>query len=198
MPATTKLGTGRRGELLTLACGLFAEKGFQATTVRDIAEAAGILSGSLYHHFDSKETMVDEIIRSFQDELFAEYDAIMATNSGPREKLAAIIVTSFESIHNHRDAVAIYQHESKYLQQFDRFSYLIERNKQYRDIVMSLLAEGVSAGVFRADLDVEITYRFIRDSVWVAVGWYHPERGLTANEIAERYLGIVLEGIARK
>ncbi|MCW4354985.1 TetR/AcrR family transcriptional regulator [Hoyosella sp. YIM 151337] len=198
MPATTKLSTGRRGELLTLACGLFAEKGFQATTVRDIAEAAGILSGSLYHHFDSKETMVDEIIRSFQDELFAEYDAIMATNSGPREKLAAIIATSFESIHNHRDAVAIYQHESKYLQQFDRFSYLIERNKQYRDIVMSLLAEGVSEGVFRADLDVEITYRFIRDSVWVAVGWYHPERGLAASEIAERYLGIVLEGIARK
>ena len=55
----------RRGELLAIAAGLFAEKGFKNTTVRDIADAAGILSGSLYHHFDSKESMVDEILRSF-------------------------------------------------------------------------------------------------------------------------------------
>ncbi|MDJ0113374.1 helix-turn-helix domain-containing protein, partial [Rhodococcus erythropolis] len=54
--------SGRRDELLEIAAGLFADRGVRATTVRDIADAAGILSGSLYHHFDSKESMVDEIL----------------------------------------------------------------------------------------------------------------------------------------
>src|SRR3546814_5788897 len=64
----------RRDELLHIAAKLFAEKGFKNTTVRDIADAAGILSGSLYHHFDSKESMVDELLVRFQTELFDRYD----------------------------------------------------------------------------------------------------------------------------
>ena len=60
----------RRDELLAIAAELFAERGFTNTTVRDIADAAGILSGSLYHHFDSKESMVDELLDTFQTELW--------------------------------------------------------------------------------------------------------------------------------
>ncbi|NLA37272.1 MAG: helix-turn-helix transcriptional regulator, partial [Actinobacteria bacterium] len=52
----------RRDELLGLAATMFAERGLRATTVRDIADSAGILSGSLYHHFASKEAMVDEVL----------------------------------------------------------------------------------------------------------------------------------------
>lgn len=55
---------------------MFAEQGLRSTTVRDIADSAGILSGSLYHHFDSKESMVDEILRSFLDSLFARYSTL--------------------------------------------------------------------------------------------------------------------------
>ena len=62
-------------------------KGFRNTTVRDIADAAGILSGSLYHHFDSKESMVDEILSTFQEELFGQYDEILAGDDDPRAKL---------------------------------------------------------------------------------------------------------------
>src|SRR5947208_13211616 len=105
----------RRDELLDLAARLFAERGFRATTVRDIAEAAGILSGSLYHHFDSKESMVDEILTGFQDELFGRYREILAAELGPRAALEAVVVASFESIDRRHDAVAIYQNEAKYL-----------------------------------------------------------------------------------
>ena len=49
---------------------MFAERGLRATTVRDIADSAGILSGSLYHHFKSKEQMVEEVLRGFLDWLF--------------------------------------------------------------------------------------------------------------------------------
>ncbi|MFB9728843.1 TetR/AcrR family transcriptional regulator [Haloechinothrix salitolerans] len=197
-PANRQTSSGRRAELLALACKLFAERGFRATTVRDIAEEAGILSGSLYHHFDSKESMIDELLRGFQDELFGRYREIVAKRLGPRETLRAVITASFESIHKHHDEVAIYQNESQYLGQFPRFSYLEERNAEFRDLWTSILADGVRSGDFRSDLDIEVTYRFIRDTVWVAVRWYSPGGSLTAEDVAEQYLRILLDGISAK
>jgi AcrR family transcriptional regulator len=187
----------RRDELLALAARLFAERGFRATTVRDIADAAGILSGSLYHHFDSKESMVDEILTTFQEGLFGRYEEIVAAGRGPRETLEAVVIASFESIDRNHAEVAIYQNEAKYLSQFDRFAYLNERNRQLRKLWAGILRDGVRAGVFRADLDVELVYRFIRDTVWVAVHWYRPGGELSAEQVARQYLRILLDGIAR-
>jgi AcrR family transcriptional regulator len=188
--------TDRRAELLAIAAELFAEHGLRATTVRDIADAAGILSGSLYHHFDSKESMVDEILRTFLDDLFGRYREIIAAELGPREALEAIVVASFESIDRQHDAVAIFQNESGYLAQFDRFSYLGDRNVEFRKLWIGLLEDGVRAGVFRPGMDLELLYRFIRDTVWVAVGWYRPGGALSAEAVAQQYLGILLDGIA--
>src|SRR3954471_7408881 len=109
MPESTMT---RRGELLQIAAELFASKGFRNTTVRDIADAAGILSGSLYHHFDSKESMVDEILRTFQEELFASYDAVLASDDDPRTKIDKCVRLSFEAIDRHPHEVAIFQNEA--------------------------------------------------------------------------------------
>ena len=196
-PLASAPAHSRRDELLRIAAGLFAEKGFKNTTVRDIADAAGILSGSLYHHFDSKESMVDEILRTFQEELFGQYDEILASDLDPRAKLERAVVVSFEAIDKHRDEVAIFQNEAAYLLTFDRFSYLADRNQQSRDVWLTLLRSGVEAGVLRDDLALELTYRFIRDTVWVAVSWYRPGGRRTHTEIARQYLSILLEGIAR-
>ena len=106
------------------------------------------------------------------------------------------MVASFEAIDRHHAEVAIYQNEAKYLSQFERFGYLRDRNRQFRKLWSGILQDGVSAGVFRSGLDVELVYRFIRDTVWVAVHWYRPGGDLTANEIAKQYLGILLDGIA--
>ncbi|SFQ09284.1 DNA-binding transcriptional regulator, AcrR family [Amycolatopsis arida] len=188
--------SGRRAELLALAARLFAERGYVSTTVRDIADAAGILSGSLYHHFDSKESMADEILRGFLDELFGTYAEIVAAGLGPRRTLEAVVTASFRSIHDHPAEVAIYQNEAKHLAQFDRFDYLERRNAEFRRLWNTILTDGVRDGVFRADLDVELVYRFIRDTVWVAVRWYNPGGTLSADDVAKQYLAILLDGIA--
>lgn len=192
----TPAPSNRRDELLAIAARLFAEKGFKNTTVRDIADAAGILSGSLYHHFDSKESMVDEILSTFQDELFGRYDAILLGGDDPRSKLEQAVQVSFEAIDRHRDEVAIFQNEAAYLGTFERFAYLAERNRQSREVWITLLDDGVRAGVLRSDLDVELTYRFLRDTVWVAVAWYRPGGKLTHEVIASQYLTILLDGIS--
>lgn len=195
MSAEPVPANSRRDELLSIAAGLFAEKGFKNTTVRDIADAAGILSGSLYHHFDSKESMVDEILRTFQEELFGQYDAILSGDDDPLTKLERAVLVSFDAIDQYRDEVAIFQNEAVYLLTFDRFAYLADRNQQSREVWLTLLQSGIDAGVLRDDLDLELTYRFIRDTVWVAVSWYRPGGRRTHTEIAKQYLSILLEGI---
>jgi AcrR family transcriptional regulator len=187
---------GRRAELLRIAAGLFAEKGFKNTTVRDIADASGIQSGSLYHHFDSKESMVDEILSSFQEQLFGSYDEILTSGDDARTKLERAVRVSFEAIDRHRHEVAIFQNEADYLGGFDRFAYLAERNAQSRAVWITLLDEGVRSGALRSDLDIELTYRFIRDTVWVAVRWYRPGGSLTHEHVADQYLAILLDGIS--
>ena len=196
MSAEPVSGNTRREELLQIAAGLFADKGFKNTTVRDIADASGILSGSLYHHFDSKESMIDEILSTFQAELFGRYDQILGSSDDARAKLEQAVRVSFEAIDRHRHEVAIFQNEADYLGTFERFGYLAERNEQSRQVWMRLLTEGVESGALRSDLDVELVYRFIRDTVWVAVRWYRPGGTLTHEDVANQYLTILLDGIA--
>ncbi|MCW2857324.1 MAG: kstR2 3 [Marmoricola sp.] len=191
-------GLSRRDELLAIAGGLFAERGFKNTTVRDIADAAGILSGSLYHHFDSKESMVDELLDTFQTELWKQYDAIEASDLTARGKLEAVVRASFEAIGEHRNEVAIFQSDALYLATFERFGYLIERNRKFRTLWTGLLEAGVASGELRADLDIALVYRFLRDTVWVAVRWYRPGGTLTPADVADQYLTILLQGIEKE
>jgi len=193
--ATTK---DRRAELLAIAAQLFAERGLRATTVRDIADAAGILSGSLYHHFDSKESMVDEILRAFLDDLFHRYEKIVAQNLGPRATLEAVVVASFEAIDEHNAAVAIYQAEARHLAEQPRFGYIRDRLVEFRKLWRDVLRAGVADGTFRPDLDVELTYRFLRDTVWVGVSWYQPGGAISIDDIAAQYLSIVLDGMVTR
>ncbi|MFF0541885.1 TetR/AcrR family transcriptional regulator [Nocardia thailandica] len=193
--ATDTAKPTRRAELLGLAAGLFAERGLRATTVRDIADAAGILSGSLYHHFDSKESMVDEILQGFLTELFGRYREIVAAGKSPRETLEALVIASYESFDRHHAAVAIYQAEAKNLRGTPRFGYIAEYNTEFRDLWQRVLTTGVRDGSFRPELDVDLAFRFLRDTVWVGVRWYVPGGAITVDNLAKQYLTIVLDGL---
>ncbi|WP_425315891.1 TetR/AcrR family transcriptional regulator [Streptomyces olivoreticuli] len=186
----------RRRELLATAAEVFAAHGYNATTVRRIADEAGLLAGSLYYHFDSKESMLDEILSTFLDELWAGYDTVLASGLGPRETLEALVTESFREIDRHRPAVAIYQRESRHLVGRPRFAYLADSQRRFEKAWLGTLRRGVAERVFRADLDTRLTYRFVRDTVWVAASWYRPGGAHTPEEIARQYLSMVLDGIA--
>jgi len=185
----------RREELLELAAAMFAERGLRATTVRDIADAAGILSGSLYHHFSSKEEMVDEVLRSFLDWLFERYQHIIDTEPNPLARLKGLFMASFDAIEHHHAEVVIYQDEAKRLSTQPRFGYVDELNVRQRKMWVDVINEGIEQGYFQADIDVDLVYRFIRDTTWVSVRWYQPGGPLTAEQVGQQYLAIVLGGI---
>lgn len=195
MASKVSTKTSRRDELLAMAGRMFAEQGLRSTTVRDIADAAGILSGSLYHHFDSKEAMVDELLRGFLDSLFARYQEIAAAESSAADTLRQFVVASFEAIDADHHAVAIYQDEAKRLAGQERFVYIDERNREFRKLWHTVLERGVADGEFRSDLNIELVYRFMRDTVWVAVRWYRPGGAMSVDQIADQYLSVVLDGI---
>ena len=138
----------RRDELLGLAATMFAESGLRATTVRDIADAAGILSGSLYHHFSSKEAMVDEVLRGFLDWLFDRYQRIIDTESNPLARLEGLFMASFDAIEHHHAEVVIYQDEAKRLSAQPRFSYIDELNVRQRTMWVDVLTQGIEQGYF--------------------------------------------------
>lgn len=188
----------RREELLELIATMFAERGLRATTVRDIADSAGILSGSLYHHFSSKEEMVDEVLRGFLDWLFERYGQIVAQEPNPLERLKGLFMASFEAIEHRHAQVVIYQDEAKRLAGQERFSYVEKRNQEQRKMWLDLLNQGIEDGYFRPDIDVDLVYRFIRDTTWVSVRWYQPGGPLSAEEVGRQYLAIVLGGITEE
>lgn len=188
----------RREELLELAAAMFAERGLRATTVRDIADAAGILSGSLYHHFSSKEEMVDEVLRGFLDWLFDRYQQIIDTEPNPLERFKGLFMASFDAIEHHHAEVVIYQDEAKRLSSQPRFGYVDDLNRRQRKMWVDVLTEGIAQGYFRKDIDVDLVYRFIRDTSWVSVRWYQPGGALTAEQVGRQYLSIVLGGIRKE
>ena len=174
---------------------MFAERGLRATTVRDIADSAGILSGSLYHHFKSKEQMAEEVLRDFLDWLFARYQEIVDGEADPLTRVSGLFMVSFEAIEHRHAQVVIYQDEAKRLSSLPQFGFVDTRNREQRKMWVDVLKQGVAEGCFRPDLDVDLVYRFIRDTTWVSVRWYQPGGPLTAEQVGRQYLDIVLGGI---
>ncbi len=188
----------RRDALVQIAAELFAEQGYRATTVRHIGDAAGVLSGSLYHHFDSKETILDELLSSYLEELLDTYRAIVAAGDEPDTTLRELVRASFRSLSEHRAAITVLQNERGYLHTLPRFGYLTKSEEEVRRIWITVLREGTASGTFRADLDPLVTYRFLRDSVWVAVRWFRQDGALSADELAAHYLSLVLDGLTQR
>jgi AcrR family transcriptional regulator len=195
MAAAERSASDRRAEILRLAADLFAERGFKATTVRDIAEAAGVLSGSLYHHFDSKESIIEELLREYVDELLADYRRIIAQGGPRREVLSRLANNVFASFAEHRAAITVWQNERQILNRRPSLAHLAKAQAEVERLWIEVIRQGIEAGEFRENLDPRLAYRFIRDSVWMAVHWYSPDGPLTSQQLAAHYLAIMLDGI---
>jgi len=180
--------------MVRLAGDLFAQKGYRATTVREIADAAGILSGSLYHHFDSKESIGDEILSSFMSEVLADYRAAVALAGGPRAVLEQIVRSTSGTLARHRAALAMLQNDWSYFSAQPRFAYLRKALREIERIWIMQLELGQASGVFRADLDARLTYRLVRDVLWMPAQWRRTG-GFTTDQVVDGFLRLLFDGI---
>jgi TetR/AcrR family transcriptional regulator, cholesterol catabolism regulator len=183
--------------VVRLAGELFAQKGFRATTVREIADAAGILSGSLYHHFDSKESIGDEILSGFLDDVLADYRAAAGAAANPRDAIERIVRTSSHTLARHRAALMMLQNDWNYFSTQPRFSYLRKDLREIERIWITQLERGVAEGLFRADLDVRITYRLLRDTLWLPMSALQAS-GFGTDEVVDSFLRLLFDGITSR
>jgi TetR/AcrR family transcriptional regulator, cholesterol catabolism regulator len=184
----------RRADVLRLASELVAQKGFRATTVREIADAAGILSGSLYHHFESKESIGDEILTGFLNDILADYRGAVAAAAGPRDAIERIVRTSSHTLERHRAALTMLQNDWSYFSTQPRFTYLRKDLREIERIWIGQLERGVESGVFRADLDIKIAYRLLRDLLWLPMTTLQAE-GVSTDRVVDAFLQLLFEGI---
>jgi AcrR family transcriptional regulator len=188
--------SARRSEIVAIAGEMFAAKGYANTTVREIADAAGILSGSLYHHFDSKESMVEALLRDFLDRIDAQYSGIIARDDDPVDALRALVHAAFGALATDRAAVAVMLNEYNVLVQYPRFAFLRESVETTERLWVQVLESGMRVGRLHDDVPAPTVYRFLRDAIWVSVRWYRSDGPQRPADIADAYLAVLLGGLA--
>jgi len=199
-PLTTDVEfvSARRAEIVAIAGELFAERGYANTTVREIADAAGILSGSLYHHFDSKESMIEALLRDFLDRIGREYATVTSVGTDPATTLRALVHVAFGALATDRAAVAVMLNEYNVLVQYPRFRFLRDAVEATERLWVEVLDAGMRAGDFRTSVPADAVYRFLRDAIWVSVRWYRPDGPQRPDDIADDYLTVLLGGLATR
>ncbi|GAA1267238.1 TetR/AcrR family transcriptional regulator [Pseudonocardia aurantiaca] len=187
----------RRTVILTSAARLFAEKGFAATTVREIADSVGVLSGSLYHHFPSKEAIVGEVVDSYLSDLLTGYRAVIARDLPPREAVRELVVASAEAIIRHPHATDIYRRERRRVHEGADAQRLGDAADEVKQTWLTVLAQGRAGGAFRGDVPTWIAYRLIRDALFHSSPVSTPDTTDPATALAETFATVVLDGLTR-
>lgn len=185
----------RKEAILFHAAKLFSERGVARTTVRDIADEVGILSGSLYHHFASKHAIVFEIVTTFIDDLNDRYEAALVPGETARERLDRMVAVSFESATDHPYATEIYQNESTLSAQpaDSRIATAVRRANQYW---ADAITRGIDTGEFRTDVDPHHFHRMLRESVWFTVRVHRDALATSADRLRHDLIAVFLDGFA--
>jgi AcrR family transcriptional regulator len=184
-----------RKEIVAAAAKVFRTKGYHAATVRDIAEEVGILKGSLYHHFESKEALLYLVVKEPIAEMFRRMNEIAAAPVNATEKLRRAILAHLEAFDRHYPHLFVYLREREAVKR--RFREMIGFSpKEYERMWQRILREGVASGEFRTDLDIPVaSYGLLGMLNW-SYKWYDPQGRLKIAEVADTFTALALSGLA--
>jgi TetR/AcrR family transcriptional regulator, cholesterol catabolism regulator len=182
-------------DIVAAAARVFRTKGYHAATVRDIAEEVGILKGSLYHHFESKEALLYLVVKEPIAQMFRTMAAIAEADLTPTEKLRRAISAHLEAFDRHYPHLFVYLREREAVKR--RFREMIGYSpKDYERQWQQILREGVENGEFRPDLDIPVTSYGLLGMLNWAYKWYDPQGRLSIGEVAEQFTALALAGVA--
>jgi AcrR family transcriptional regulator len=182
-------------EIVDAAAKVFQRKGYHAATVQDIADAVGILKGSLYHHLRSKEDLLYLVVKEPIAEIYAAMAKIAGSDLPATEKVRRAILAHLEGFDRHYPHLSVYLREREEMKRLYR-ERLNLSPKQYEGYWQEILREGIRSGEFRADLDVKVvSYGLLGMLNW-AYKWYDPKGRLGFAEVAEQFATLALAGLA--
>lgn len=186
----------RRKEILLEAAKVFQEKGYRGTTVQDIAQAAGILKGSLYYHFANKEDIFYEIVHDPLHHFVSQMAEVAALNIPPPAKLRAALRYHISAFDAHMPGIQVLLRENLSTLEKERWASIRALWEEQKTLWQNILRQGIENGDFRPDLDVKIaTLGILGMCNWMH-RWYRSDGRLSTEEIAGLWAEMLLNGIS--
>ncbi|AXG99358.1 TetR/AcrR family transcriptional regulator [Deinococcus wulumuqiensis] len=184
----------RREQIHDVASRLFSERGYHATSMRDLAGELGMQGGSLYAHISGKEELLIEIVRGasqqFDDALFSLRDLDLPAE----QKLREAMFRHIRVVADNMDSATVFFHEWKHLSA-EPYARVVAWRDTIDTFYRELVAQGVQDGSFRSDLDIRATATLILSSVNWTYTWYRPGGSLSPRDVAEQFADMLLRGL---
>ncbi|WP_017977001.1 TetR/AcrR family transcriptional regulator [Actinopolyspora halophila] len=199
--ASTNDGTGRKKpgydleSLLRTAVKVFHERGYDGTSMEDLAKRLGITKSAIYHHVSSKQELLRLSVDRALDALFAVLDEPRSREGEPMDRLHHVVRRSVEVLIDELPFVTLLlrvRGNSKVERQ------ALARRREFDHLVGELVAEAERAGSLRSDLDPALTSRLLFGMVNSLIEWYRPRQGLSKDEIAETVTRIAFDGMRHR
>lgn len=182
------------GRLLSVATRLFAERGFDRTSVQEIVEAAGVTKGAMYHYFDSKDDLLYEIYGRVLREQTEQLEKVAATEAPVRGRLASaasdVVVSSIANL----DDTKIFLQSMHHLNPEKQRAVRAER-RRYHERFRALIEEGQRGGEFRADQPADLVVDYFFGAVHHLGIWYRPEGALSAKQVGDHFADLLLASL---
>jgi AcrR family transcriptional regulator len=183
--------SARREELTRVAARLFAERGYQGTSLADLAEALGMQKPSLYHHIDSKEDLLWEVAWEGAEAFHAGLDGV-PPDAAATERIRLALRAHLAVVAAQLDIATVFVREWRYLAGDRRDRFVAER-RRYEERVRDLFREGVEGSELRTDLDVSTAALLFLSAANWAYTWLRP--GASTDELADRLYAALLDGM---
>ena len=185
--------TQRRRQIDDVASALFRERGYAATSVRDIARALDIQGASLYAHVSSKEDVLWSIVERTAAAFEAAAERALASAASPPERLAALARAHLDVVMSDPQAATVFVHEWRNLSS-ERRAAVLARRDRYEAAVAALIEDGVRSGAFVA-ADPRVAAAFVLTALNGVAAWYRPGGRLRPEEIAEQYAHLCVRAL---
>ncbi|MBL0779349.1 MULTISPECIES: TetR/AcrR family transcriptional regulator [Streptomyces] len=187
-------GTPVPRRLLAAATRLFADQGYDRTSVQEIVEAAGVTKGALYHYFGSKEDLLQEVyarlLRLQQERLDMYAGSQEPVEERLRAAAADVVVTTIENL----DDASIFFRSMHQLSPEKNKQVRAER-RRYHERFRALVEEGQQAGVFTRDIPADLVVDYHFGSVHHLSTWYRPDGPLTPQQVATHLADLLLRAL---
>jgi AcrR family transcriptional regulator len=181
----------RRAELTRIAARLFAEKGYQGTSLADLAEELGVQKPSLYHHIASKEDLLWEVASEGAAAFHAALDGVPDDRPAV-ERIRLALRAHLAVVGGQLDVATVFVREWRFLSGERRERFVAER-RRYEQRIRDLFREGVEGSELRTDLDVATAALLFLSAANWAYTWLRP--GGDTDALADRFYAVLLDGM---
>lgn len=181
----------RSEELLTVSTTLFNQKSYAATSMQDVADAVGLLKGSLYHYVDSKEELLCTIIRRHHDEFVRDVVTPSLSHDSRRAQFDKWITLHALFLCEHNERARIFMEDFRFLSD-ERRAEIMPLRREVEAAFRGILEGGRSEGWVTVSVEVDFLLRSIFTMINYSFVWYRLEGRWTAKAFAERHLELAL------